>query len=295
VSFTFLVDNISVWKGLILETHERVIMSTRQKKSLRERVTRYLTALIIILLIYYGAQVLLRTPRQGSLQIIAHRGGPKYAPEDTLAAFRKSIAGNVDWLELDVQMTLDGVLVVIHDETVDRTTNGTGAVRDLTLEQIRALDAGQGEKVPTFEEVVELAKTNGVKILPETKSAHLYPGMEEKMLQILEQANYLDQTVIQSFESGSLDKIHRLNPQAKLCALYGLWQFNVSTPTGDAQYVCPMAEMVILNPWIIRQAHTEGRQVFVWFGVIENPFTLRIMRFFGAEGLILDDPKLMKE
>jgi len=270
-------------------------MSTPQKKSLRERVTRYLTTLIIILLIYYGAQVLLRTPRQGSLQIIAHRGGPKYAPEDTLAAFRKSIAGNVDWLELDVQMTLDGVLVVIHDETVDRTTNGTGAVRDLTLEQIRALDAGQGEKVPTFEEVVELAKTNGVKILPETKSAHLYPGMEEKMLQILEQANYLDQTVIQSFESGSLDKIHRLNPQAKLCALYGLWQFNVSTPTGDAQYVCPMAEMVILNPWIIRQAHTEGRQVFVWFGVIENPFTLRIMRFFGAEGLILDDPKLMKE
>ncbi len=85
----------------------------------------------------------------------------------------------VDWLEFDVQMTKDGALVVIHDETVDRTTNGTGAVRDLTLEEIRSLDAGQGEKVPTFEEVVQLAKTNGVKILPETKSPEFYPGIEE--------------------------------------------------------------------------------------------------------------------
>lgn len=270
-------------------------MSTPRKSSFLKRAVRYLIILVVVLLVYYGVQILLRTPPLTSLQNIAHRGGRKYAPENTLAAFRKSIAENVDWLEFDVQMTKDGVLVVIHDETVDRTTNGTGEVHDLTLEQIRMLDAGQGEKVPTFEEVVELAKTSGVKILPETKSAHLYPGMEEKMLQILEQANYLDQTVIQSFESDSLDKLHRLNPQAKLCALYGLWQINVSAPSGNAQFVCPMAEMVILNPWIIHQAHTEGRQVFVWSGVIENPFTSRIMRFFGADGLILDDPMLMKE
>lgn len=270
-------------------------MSTSRKKSLIKRAVRYLIILVIVLLVYYGVQILLRTPPLTSLQNIAHRGGPKYAPENTLAAFQKSIDEGLDWLEFDVQMTKDGVLVVIHDETVDRTTNGTGTVRDLTLEQIRALDAGQGEKVPTFEEVVELAKSNGVKILPETKSAHLYPGMEEKMLQILEQATYLDQTVIQSFESDSLDKLHRLSPRANLCALYGLWQFSVSVPSGDAQYVCPMAEMVILNPWIIHQAHMDGRHVFIWFGVIENPFTLRIMRFFGADGLILDDPILMKE
>jgi glycerophosphoryl diester phosphodiesterase len=197
-------------------------------------------------------------------------------------------------LEFDVQMTKDGVLVFIHDETVDRTTNGTGAVRDLTLEQIRALDAGQGEQVPTFEEVVDLAKANGAKIMPETKSAHRYPGVEEKLLQTLEKANYLDQTIIQSFEADSLDKLHRLNPQAKLCALYGLWKFNVSAPAGDAQYVCPMGEMMLLNPWMIRQAHKEGRQVFIWYGAIESPFTLSVAGFFGADGLFANDPMLLK-
>jgi len=265
-------------------------MSTSHKNSPRRRGGCCLVLLVLFPLIYYSLQAMLRTPALTWLQNIAHRGGPKYAPENTLAAFRNAIAWGVDWLEFDVQMTKDGFLVVIHDETVERTTDGSGAVRGLTLEQIRLLDAGQGETVPTFEEVVELAKSSGVKILPETKSAHLYPGMEEKMLQALEQANYLDQTVIQSFEAGSLEKLHRLNPQVKLCALYGLWQFNLSSPPGEAQYVCPMAEMVLMNPWMIRQAHNEGRQVFIWFGVLENRFMFNVMRFFGADGLIVNDP-----
>ena len=270
-------------------------MSITHKVSLRERVGRYLTIFLLALLVYCGVQILLRTQPLTALQHIAHRGGPKYAPENTLAAFRNAVTQGVDWLEFDVQMTKDGVLVVIHDDTVDRTTNGTGAVRDLTLEQIRVLDAGQGEKIPTFEEVLKLAKTSGVKILPETKSAHLYPGLEEKMLQELEQENYLDQTVIQSFEADSLNKLHHLNPQAKLCALYGLWKLNVSAPAGDAQYVCPMGEMILLNPWMIRQAHKEGRQVFIWYGALENPFTLSVARFFGADGLFVNDPMLLKQ
>lgn len=269
-------------------------MSATRKISLRQRARGCLIILVAIPLIYYGAQALLRTPPLTPLQDIAHRGGIAYAPENTLAAFQNAINQGVDWLEFDVQMTKDGALVVIHDETVDRTTNGTGAVRDMTLEQIRSLDAGQGQKVPTFEEVMELAKTNGVRILPETKSAHLYPGVEEKLLQALEQANYLDQTVIQSFEADSLEKLHRLNPQARLCALYGLWQFNVSSPAGAAQYVCPMAEMVLLNPGMIRRAHEEGRQVFTYFGIMENPFGLGAMRFFGADGLIVNDPMALK-
>jgi glycerophosphoryl diester phosphodiesterase len=269
-------------------------MSTTRKVSFRQRAGGCIAIFVVVALVYYGVQILLRTPPLTALQVIAHRGGPTNAPENTLAAFRNAITQGADWLEFDVQMTKDGALVVIHDETVDRTTDGTGAVHDLTLEQIRSFDAGQGEKIPTFEEVLELAKTNRVKIMPETKSAHLYPGVEEKLLQVLEQANYLDQTVIQSFEADSLDKLARLNPKAKLCALYGLWKFNVSLPPGDAQYVCPMAEMVLLNPGMIRQAHQEGRQVFIWFEVIENPFGLSFMRFFGADGLIVDNPISLK-
>jgi glycerophosphoryl diester phosphodiesterase len=269
-------------------------MSVNRRISFRQRVGGYLAILVLVLLAYYGVHVLARTAALSELQIIAHRGGLTDAPENTLAAFRNSITLGVDWLEFDVQMTKDGALIVIHDETVDRTTDGTGAVRDLTLKEIRSFDAGQGERVPTFEEILQLAKTKGVKILPETKSAELYPGIEEKLLQALEQANYLNQTVIQSFNTDSLEKLHRLNPQAKLCALYGLWKFNVSSPPGDAQYICPMAEMVLLNPAMIRQAHQKGRQVFIWFEILENPLGLRFMRFFGADGLIVDDPTSLK-
>jgi glycerophosphoryl diester phosphodiesterase len=246
-------------------------MSATHRISPRQRGGGCLAILFLVLVAYYGVQVWLRTPALTEFQIIAHRGGSTNAPENTLAAFQNAITLGVDWLEFDVQMTKDGALVVIHDETVDRTTEGTGAVRDLSLEEIRSLDAGQGEKVPTFEEVVQLAKTNGVRILPEMKSANLYPGIEEKLLQELEQADYLDQTVIQSFNADSLERLHRLNPQAKLCALYGL------------------------NPGLILQAHQEGRQVFIWFSVIENPFGLSFMRFFGADGLIVDDPTSVRE
>ena len=192
-------------------------------------------------------------------------------------------------------MTIDDELVVIHDESVDRTTNGMGEVRDLTSDQIRALDAGNGEQVPTFEEVVRLAKMNRVKILPETKSAHLYPGIESKLLQVLEKLDYIDQTVVQSFEPASLDTLHRLHPDLKFCALYGLWQFDIRNPPANSQFICPMAEMVLLFPSMIRQAHMEGRQVFVWFGVLENPLMFRAMRFFGADGLISDDPLLLMQ
>ena len=118
-------------------------MSTIRKFSLRQRAGGCLVILVAVPLVYYGIQVLLRTRQLTSLQIIAHRGSPITEPENTLAAFQNAINQGEDWLEFDVQMTKDGVLVVIHDETVDCTTSGTGAVRDLTLEQIRSLDAGR--------------------------------------------------------------------------------------------------------------------------------------------------------
>src|SRR5438067_360181 len=97
--------------------------------------------------------------------VIAHRGANKFAPENTLAAFRKAIELGCDYFELDVRRTKDGQLVLMHDGSVDRTTNGTGSVVDMTLAEIRALDAGtkrgeqwKGEKVPTFEEALTMSK-----------------------------------------------------------------------------------------------------------------------------------------
>jgi glycerophosphoryl diester phosphodiesterase len=268
--------------------------SSKSKPGLHRRGPRRLGLIIALVVPYYGVQVVMRSAPLARIQVVAHRGGRTYAPENTLAAFHRAIEMRADWLEFDVQMTRDGVLVVIHDETVDRTTNGTGRVVDLTLDDIRALNAGHGEKVPTFQEVLDLARSTGANIFPETKSAHLYPGIEAKMLAALEDADYLDHTIIQSFEAASLNTLRQLNPKVRLCALSGLWEFGVSAPAGDAEYVCPMAEMVLLNPYMIRQAHDKGRQVIVWFGPLQNPFWFRVVKFFGVDGIIADDPVLVQ-
>src|SRR4030067_3128101 len=109
-------------------------MTTTRRISLRQRAWGCLAIIVAIPLFYFSVQVALRTPPMTSIQIIAHRGGPKHAPENTLAAFRNAIAQGVDGLEFDVKMTKDGELVVIHDETVDRTSNGGGAGGQRTFE-----------------------------------------------------------------------------------------------------------------------------------------------------------------
>lgn len=265
--------------------------ASRQAKPTRRGALGCAAVMLVVGLAYYGVQAALRNaPLRAEPMIIAHRGGPRYGPENTLAAFRTAIAQGAEGLEFDVQMSRDGALVVLHDETVDRTTNGKGAVGDLTLEQLRSLDAGGGQQIPTIDEVIQLAKASGVTILPEVKSAHVYPGIEAKIVAALQAANYVDHAIVLSFEDDSLEKLDGLDPNLRLCALYGSGEFNVDTPPGGAQLVCPEAEMILLDPGIIRRAHGEGRQVLVWFLAFDNPVVIRAVRFFGADGVISNDP-----
>ncbi|NJN44588.1 MAG: hypothetical protein HC806_07630 [Anaerolineae bacterium] len=249
---------------------------------------------LALIILYYGAYFLLRGPRPADPQFIAHRGGDVTTPENTLAAFQNAIDLGANYIEFDVQMSVDGHLIVIHDDTVDRTTNGTGLVSEMTLDQIRALDAGDGERVPTFEEVIQLAKDNQVEILPEAKSPALYPGMPAKMVALVEEMDYLDHTVFQSFVLTALDEMRVANVDVATCRLFGLWKFDLSEPS-SADYVCPMAEMVLLNPWMVRAAHQRGQEVYIWFGVIEHPLTMRLMFAFGADGVMVDNPLALKK
>jgi glycerophosphoryl diester phosphodiesterase len=261
------------------------------RKGCLRRPVRCLLVIMAVLLFHYVLYFLLRGPLPADLQLIAHRGGPAHNPENTMVAFRYAIEIGADWLEMDVHRTLDGALVIIHDETVDRTTNGTGNVSDLTLEQLRALDAGGGEQVPTFEEVILLAQEAEIGLMPEVKSPSLYPGIETEMVAAVAEAGYLRRTVLQSFEVDAVENMCRANTEAMVSPLYWLWwQVDPSAPPGDARILCPMAEMVVLNPWLIREAHREGREVYVWFGILENPIMMRVMLALGVDGLIVDDP-----
>ncbi len=183
---------------------------------------------------------------------VAHRGASGYAPEHTLPSYELGEQMKGDYVEVDLQMTKDGELIAMHDETLDRTTDGTGLVKDHTLEQIKQLDAGswfnemnpemakeeyEGLQVPTLDEVIDkFGKSANYYI--ETKSPEVYPGMEEKLLETLERHQLIgpnspsSQVIIQSFSPESLKKVHDLNPRIPLVQL--LWYTSPATIT-DAE------------------------------------------------------------
>ncbi|WP_336991285.1 glycerophosphodiester phosphodiesterase [Bacillus toyonensis] len=164
---------------------------------------------------------------------IAHRGASAYAPEHTIAAYKLGQQLKGDYIEIDLQMTKDGHLVAMHDETVNRTTNGKGLVKEHTLEEMKQLNVGsffnekypnlakkefENAKVPKLKEIIEMFGHNGNYYI-ETKSPDEYPGMEEKLLEIIKYYQISDKVIIQSFSEESLQKIHSLHANIPLVQL----------------------------------------------------------------------------
>ncbi len=163
------------------------------------------------------------------LDVHGHRGAAGLAPENTLAAFRAAMAVGVDALEMDLHVTRDGEVVVIHDETLDRTTDGRGGIAELTLEQIKQRDAGmkfapafQGERIPALREVIELVKASGntrIRMDLEIKYGEGQEGepedFEERVLKVLRQAGFVGRVNVISFYRPSLVKMKKLEPNVR--------------------------------------------------------------------------------
>jgi glycerophosphoryl diester phosphodiesterase len=269
---------------------------TRQEPAARPGSRRRFFARLVLLVLagavlWYGAAWLQRSPAAEGLAVIAHRGGAggTGAPEGTIGAFEAAIEAGADWLEFDVRRTADGVLVVLHDETVDRTTTGTGPITGLTLAEVLALDADGGGRIPTVEEVINVARRAGIPILPEIKQGVGTPGLTGQLVDLLRVSGYLERSVIQSSEPETLEELRRLAPEAKACWITGFGRFDISSPPADAGYVCAMGEMILLNPDMVRQAHEAGRKVFAWWAGVETATTDRILESYGVDGLIVDD------
>lgn len=173
-----------------------------------------------------------------STKILAHRGASAYAPENTMAAFKKAIEMKADGIELDVHLCKDAHLIVIHDEEVDRTTNGKGKIKDFTLDQLKILDAGSWfseqykyEKIPTLEQVLEIIKPTSLYLNIEIKAGYrVYAGIEEKLLYTIEKYHMLNRVIVSSFDHYSLVKIKDLNSKVKTgmlyeASLYEPWQY----------------------------------------------------------------------
>ena len=161
--------------------------------------------------------------------VIAHRGASGTAPENTMAAFRQAVEMGADMIELDVQRTKDGQVVVIHDATLERTTNGSGAVRELTYAEIEQLDAGSwfgegqefaGERVPLLKEVLEFTKGKCALNIEIKNIPYADPGIEQAVVDLLHETGFLEQVIISSFDHSCLHRIARLEPNVPTACLF---------------------------------------------------------------------------
>jgi len=178
------------------------------------------------------------------IALIAHRGAAGLAPENTLVAFERGIAEKADAVELDVHLSKDGELVVIHDATLNRTTDGSGNVSDFTLAELRKLDAAAKftggpvapQKLPTFQEVVDLV--NGrvpIQIEVKVKSdGTRYQGIEQKVIDVLRRANMIEKSVIISFYWDVLQNVKAIEPRLKTGALATTNYFRKVTSAAQA-------------------------------------------------------------
>ena len=204
--------------------------------------------------------------------IYGHRGASGYAPENTLEAFRLSMDMGADGFELDVHMSADGELVVIHDESVDRTTNGTGLVKDLTLAQLKQLDASagmdeyKGAKIPTLSEVFDLVRDTHHIVNVEIKTDEcFYPEIEEKCLALAKEKGVEDRIIYSSFNHFTLLRMRELKPDVKLGMLFGdilikPWEYAKSL---TVDYVHPM-KMNIYVPDFIEEAADNNLGINMW-------------------------------
>lgn len=234
------------------------------------------------------------------VKIYAHRGASQYAPENTLPAFALAAQQGADGIELDVHLTKDGQLVVIHDETLDRTTSGTGWVKDHTLAQLRQLCADNHmtgfaqARIPTLEEVLALVRPTGMLVNIELKTSILwYEGIEEKTLDLVRKMGMESRVVYSSFNHYSIEKVRRLAPEAETAYLY-------SDIICDVEKYAAAHGVRGLHPglWNVNMADLlqvylgSGLAVRVW--TVNDEADLRRLMLAGAD-VITNDPRLALE
>ena len=242
--------------------------------------------------------------------VMAHRGGRALWPENTLYAFERAVELGVDVLEMDIRTTADGVPIVMHDDTVDRTTNGSGPVHSFTLDELKSLDAGyawspddgqtfphrgQGITVPTLEEVFAAFPAMPLNI--EIKQEE--PSMVEPFCQLIRDHGLVDQIIVASFHQETLDEFRETCPDVAtatstsetvmLFALSRLFlESTYGAPAEAAQVPEYRSGLHVLAPRFVDAAHNRNLEVHAW--TINNEDDMQRMIALGVDGIITDYP-----
>jgi glycerophosphoryl diester phosphodiesterase len=255
-----------------------------------------------------------------SAAVIAHRGASAYAPEHTLAAYDLALEQGADYLEQDLQLTADGVLVVMHDETLDRTARGpaeacTGLVREKTLAQLQQCDVGSwfnethpdradpafvGLRIPTMEEVVERYGTD-VGYYVETKAPDAQPDMEDALLELLDEAGLTDdrslrsrQVIVQSFSSESLQRLHDRLAELPLVQLFYVSGAPIDVARLDAAEMLAIGigpESRNVDAALITAAHERCLAVHPY--TVDDPVAMTALLRAGVDGMFTNAPDVL--
>ncbi len=236
------------------------------------------------------------TLREHPALIEAHRGDSANAPENTLAAFRRALALGVPWIELDVRLSRDGHLMVIHDDTVDRTTSGSGAVGKMTAEELQRLDAGAWfapefakERLPRFAEVLELVAPTDTLLNVEIKVSAAGVELPRAVVELLGRFRKEAQYVVSSFDLEALLQVRALAPEISL-ALIGAGPEILPLAVGRG-FPWIHAAYHSLAPELVAEAHANGIRVNVW--TVDDPAHASACRMRGVDKICTNNPALM--
>ena len=231
--------------------------------------------------------------------VIAHRGASGSAPENTMAAFRRAVELGAGFIETDLHLTRDARFVAIHDTTLDRTTNGHGAVRDMTLAQLRELDAGKwfdrefmDERIPTLEEILDFAKSRDVVFYLELKYDSAW-GMHHALVGALRGVDNASRTMVISFDRAQIEAVRKLDP-----GIMTGWLVEVmdGDPVKEAinvgaRQLCPRADLI--TPDLVDRAHREDLLVATW--TVNDPVEMRRVIAAGVDGVMSNFPDRLRK
>lgn len=275
------------------------------------------TALLGALVLSPAAEVRAAGAQERPL-VVAHRGADAYAPENTLASIDKAAALGFRWVENDVQRTKDGELVVLHDDSLRRTTNAEEVfpgrspwqVKDFTAAEIARLDAGSwfspayaGTRVPTLAQYMRRIEHNHEKLLLEVKNPELYPGIERQTLKLLGDEGWLDRRhladrlIVQSFSADSVRTVHGLAPGVTTAFLGRPDPADLPRYAGFADLVNPsygtLSADYVSRVHAVAGPHRRPMRVFAW--TVDDAARARTVAGYGVDGIITDKPDVVRE
>lgn len=235
--------------------------------------------------------------------IIAHRGAKKYAPENTMAAFRLAVEQGADGIEFDARLSSDGEVVILHDETLDRTTNGKGRVNSLSLEELKRLDAGSffgpefsGERIPTLREVFETLDSGLLFDIEITDYLDLFGPLAARVVHLVKEYGLHDRVFLSSFNPRAVSVARRIGPECE-CGLIALGGVKgVIQRSWVGRGICPQ---MIFPVWkdidraYVEREHKKQRKVIPWTANTRE--TIRQLADWQVDGFITDVPDLAVE